>query len=525
MDGHKHCCRILGAMVVRSSTKRIARNTIWLYLRMLLCMGISFFTTRIILNALGVIDYGLVNAIGGVVGMFSFVSMPLSTASSRYFSYDLGRGDIAGLSKTFSQVLILYAIGVVLIAVLLETVGLWYMANKLVVPDARFHDALLFFHMTVLTVAVNLLSVPYVSMIISYENMGLYSVLSIFDAVIKLILSWAVAIIAPENGLVIYGVLLLLATVLHTFLNFSMAVRLYPACKFKWYFDRSSFKSLCAFNWWQLFGSFAWTSSEVFVNLLLNSFFGPVVNAARGISAQVMSGVFGFTHNFLTASRPQIVKLWAAGDKDAFYKLFKRTSKVGFGLLLLMAVPISLELDYVFKLWLKTVPEYSVAFTKIIIVTSLVNTFSHPIVYAAQAVGKIALFEGIGSGVKIIIWPLSWVALRFGFSPVIVFYIGLAVTVLCVAIRYAILVRISGIPGMDYVVNVFLRMFVTAALAFGISYVVFASLHPGFIRFIIVGAASVLSVCVSFAAVGFEAGERRIVVELFRRGITGMGKA
>lgn len=499
-------------MQISANNKKIAVNTVLLYGRMLFCMVLSFYTTRIVLQALGVVDYGLVNAIGGVVGMFSFISIPLSTSCSRFFSYDLGKNDFVQLGRTFSQMLILYLFGALLIVGLVETIGLWYMKNKLVLPENRFAPAMIYFQLTVATLVANWFSVPYSSLIISYENMAAYAGLSIFDAVIRLSAAGCVLLVRSMDGLVFYGVLLLVAVSLHTLANYYFARHKYPACKFKWHFDRAKFKYLCSFNGWQLFGALAWTSSEVFVNLLLNAFFGPVVNAARGIAAQVMSGVFGFTSNFLTAARPQIVKLWAAGDKIGFYNLLKRTSKIGYFLVLFMSMPLLFELDSVLAVWLKEVPEHAVAFTKIIIVTSLVNTFSHPIVYAAQAVGRIALFEGLGSGIRVLVWPLSWVALNWGCGPETVFYIALGGTAFCVLLRFLILVRLTGVSLVDFLFDVFVRMAIVSLIVYLIVVCPYASMPAGIFRFVVVGMVSSLSVIVVFGLFGFNRQERGVVL-------------
>ena len=491
-------------MGVGCNNLRIAKNTILLYGRMLFCMLVSFCTTRVILQALGVVDYGLMNAIGGIVGMFVFVTIPLTSACSRFFSFDLGRNDLKRLEKTFSTMLILYVFIAIVIIGLLELVGLWYLNNKLVLPADRIGAAKIFFQLTVATLILNLFSVPYSSLIISYENMVLFSWLSIFDYLMKLMIAIMVLCAKSIDGLVFYGFLWMIAVGVHTFLNYYFATRKYPVCRFRWCYDGTVLKKIFTFNCWQMVGTFAWTSSEIFVDLLLNSYFGPVVNAARGISVQIMNGVFGFTQNFLTAARPQIVNL------------FRRTSKIGYFLVLFMAMPLMFEIDTVLTFWLHTVPEYAIVFAKLVMITALINTFSHPIVYAAQAVGRIAVFEVIGSGVRILVWPISWLVLTLGYGPASAFYVGLVIAVASLVLRLAIFIRLTGFSTCQYISDVWGRM---AVVTIGSAMVVIIP-HCFFVssgvRFFVVGFVSALTVTGLFLMAGLTKVERRVVFSLIR---------
>lgn len=503
-------------MGISNNNKRIAVNTLFLYGRMLFCMFVSFFTTRIVLQALGVVDYGLVNAIGGIVGMFVFVSIPLTSACSRFFSYDLGRNDLDGLKKTFSTMLILYVLMAFFILGVLELVGLWYLEHKLVLPIERIGAARIFFQLTVATLILNFFSIPYSSMIVSFENMALYSWLSIFDYVMKLAVASMVLFVKELDGLILYGALWMVAVGVHTFLNYYFATRNYPVCKFRWYYDKTMLEKIFAFNCWQMVGSFAWTSSEMFVGLLLNSFFGPVVNAARGVSAQVMNGVFGFTQSFLTAVRPQIVKLWAAHDIDGFFNLIRRASKIGYFLVLFVALPLLFELDLVLDFWLRNVPEYAGVFAKLVLITALINTFAHPIVYAAQAVGKIALFESLGSGVRILVWPTSWLVLTFGYGPASAFYVGLFITAISLLLRLSILIRLTGISACRYISDVFGRMILVTVVSAAIVFVPHYLIEEHAIRFLAVGFTSAFTVSTVFAFIGLTKVERISAVNLIK---------
>lgn len=500
---------------------RIAKNTLLLYGRMLFCMLVSFFTTRVVLQALGVIDYGIVCAIGGVVLMFVFVSIPLSSACSRFFSFDLGRNDLKGLKNTFSTILLLYVAMALVVCGLLETIGLWYMKNRLVLPPERAGAAGIFFQLSVATLILHWFSIPYSSLIVSFEDMALYSWLSISEYLMKLAVAGMVCFVESVDGLILYGALWLTAEGMYTFLNYHHATRKYPVCKFRWHYDRTMLKRVFAFNCWQMIGSFAWSSSETFVDLLLNSFFGPVVNASRGVSSQVMSGVFGFTQNFLTAVRPQIVKLWAAGRREEFFTLLKRTSKFGYFLVLFMAMPLLYEVDSVLVFWLHDVPQYATVFTKLVMIMALINSFAYPIVYGAQAVGRIAMFEMVGSGVRVLVWPITWIILLMGYGPESAFYVGIGIAFVSLMFRFLILVRLTRMPVWNYVTEIFGRMALVTIFSAIVVSIPHRMINIDWLRFLVVGLTSIFVVTGVFAVIGLNKNERILVRDFVKnRGMT-----
>lgn len=461
-------CKKRCKVIALSDNKRLAINTIVLYLRMVVVMCVSFYTTRVVLRALGVVDFGLVNAIGGVVSMFSFVSATLSTACSRYFSFELGRRNYARLNQLFSLILSLFVCLTVFLVLSTESIGLWYLRNKLVLPPERVRAAFWFFQFTVLTVVVGWLSVPYSSMVVSCENMALFSWLSVFEAVIKLAVASIIDRVACWDSLVFYGGLLFSGALVSTGMYIIIVRAMYSACRFRWYFNKADFKEICVFGGWNFFGVFIWMTSDAFVSLLLNSFFGPIVNAARGVAMQVNHGVSVFTTNFLTAARPQMVKLWASNNVLEAWRLYKSVSKGGYFLVFVFALPLCLELPFVLSVWLGDVPEYTLVFTRIVVATTVLNTFSHPAAYLMQAVGRMGLFEGVGSGVRIFIFPVSYILLRRGASPDSVFYVSLIFSVFCVGIRLGVLFRVARLPSNDFITDVVVRLLIASCLCIGL---------------------------------------------------------
>ena len=372
-----------------SKKQRLIKNTLMLYLRMVLVMGLAFLTTRVVLKALGVVDYGVVNAVSGVVSMFSFVTSTLSSGCSRFFSVDIGKRAEAQLTKTFSLVLLLYVVVAILLVVASETLGLWYVCKKLVYPADRAGAVLCFYHATVFMMAMNVVSIPYSAIAISYEDMSLFSLISVADAVGKFFIGCIIQYGGFGDSLVVYGILMGVLSLAQTG-GYIVFVRLkYQACRFVYYWDSKLCKELFSFNGWNFFGALAWMSSEVLVNLLLNSFFGPVVNAAKSVATQVFSGVNSLTCNFQVAARPQIVKEWTLNNNGEFYALIKMMSKASFMLLLLPSLPLVVLTDGILAFWLTDVPEFAVIFTQLTIAMGIINSFSFVFCTAAQAVGRL----------------------------------------------------------------------------------------------------------------------------------------
>lgn len=497
---------------MKADNKRILINTIVLYCRMMLVMFVSFFTTRIVLKVLGVEDYGLVNVIGGVVGMFGFISIALSTACSRYFSYELGCGDDMRLNQMFSMMLLLYGLTAIIILVLFESAGLWYVRNKLVCSVSRLNAANLFFQITVVTVMVNWFTVPYSALIIAHEEFSLYAFLSMVDVGLKLVSALGVLFVHSYDHLVTYGLFVLGAALVHATLYVSISYNKYPQSHFRYYFDKKRFGEICRFNGWRMFGVLSWTTSDTLVNLLLNSFFGPVVNAARAIAVQLNGCVRMFTSNFLTATNPQLIKIWASGNKQEFYSLLARVSKLAYFLVFFFALPLYVELPIVLEWWLGGIPEYVIPFTRLVLISALPNIFVLPLETAAQAVGKIGLTEGLGNGTLLLMWPLSWVALAAGCSPEKVFVIAIIIAVLRTFIYFMVVLKLVGYSRRIFLREVFLRLAVASVLSFTVVRAVSMCFDSGVMRFLVVGTTSVAVTIICFMFAALNKQERLLIV-------------
>lgn len=410
-----------------SNTKRIARNTLLLYFRQILIMAVSLYTVRVVLNVLGAEDYGIYNVVAGVVTMFGFLSGAMATASQRYFSFDLGKGDTENLKKTFSVTLTIYALLALLIVILAETVGLWFVYNKLVIPLERLTAAKWIYQAAVASFLFTLITTPYMSAIIAHENMDVYAYVSIVEVVLKLGIVFLLQVL-PFDKLIVYGFLLLAVAVINTSLYRLYCVKKYTECRFRFLWDKKLFIEIFSYTGWNTFGAAVGVFKFQLVNILLNQYFSPVLIAARGIASQVNSAVSSFAINFSNAVRPQIIKLYAAEQKKEMLTFMFTSARYTFFLMFLLAVPLCFEMNSVLGLWLKNVPENTVIFTQLLLIDVMIDSISYNLGIGIQATGRIKWYQIIIGGLLMLNLPVSWILLALGFVPTSVFIVGIVIT-------------------------------------------------------------------------------------------------
>ena len=405
-----------------SNNKRIAKNTIYLYIRMLLVMGITLYTSRVILQVLGVTDFGIYNVVGGMATSFAFFSSSLSNSTQRFLNVELGKNDIAGVNKIFNLSLLLYMVIIILVIIVAESVGIWLIYNKLVIPAERMLAAQWVFHTTIIGLAITLISSVFDSVLIARENMKIYAYISIIEVLLKLFIVYFLALVNFDK-LQLYAVLFLFSHMLVKSISVIYCIRNYPECKFRLMWDTSLFGRMFRFIGWNGVGTAVYTINDQGINVLLNMFFGPVVNAARGVSAQVGSAVNNFSMNFYTAFRPQIVKSYSGKDYDYFIKLINISARYSFFLMWLLCLPIMLRSEGVLQLWLKEVPDYAPKFVQWILLYQCVNVLTNPFWSGVQAIGNLKGYIMIGSSVFLLAFPISYIFLKFGWDPLIVFQV------------------------------------------------------------------------------------------------------
>ncbi|MGN0860332.1 MAG: lipopolysaccharide biosynthesis protein [Candidatus Spyradosoma sp.] len=505
-------------MNVSENNRRIAKNTLVLYARMAFTMCLGVFTTRVLLGALGVTDYGLVNVLAGVVSMFGFLSGTMSTACSRFFNFELGRKDFVRLKQTFNLTQLIYVGLVVVLLLLSETVGLWFFENKVVVPPERADAAFWFFQFSVFTFLLSTLSIPYSSLIVSHENMKAFAWITIFEASARLGIIYLLSL-SSFDRLAFYGALMMLVGVVHFSLNWLVCRRSYAESRTGFFWEKKRFVELVAFGGWNLWGAMSGLFTNVFINVLLNNYFGSAVNAARAVAQQVSGAVTSFTQNFLTATNPQIVKYYAAGEISQSHLLTMRASRMGFFLLFFIALPAWLLMPFVLELWLDPVPAHALWFTRLILIQVLIDAFSYPLMTQAQASGKVALYQSVVGGVLWLTLPIAWVALRFfAAPPESVACVSIGISCVCLWLRLILIRRCAKLSVRAFVK----KTLVPAGLAACAAAVVPAALArfvvpaPGWTQFFVVGFACVFCTVPAIAFLGFTRDERDSIFRLVR---------
>lgn len=445
---------------IQSNNKRIAKNTIILYIRMFILMVTSLYTSRIVLASLGVSDFGIYNVVGGIVAILGFLNGTLSTASSRYITVSLGRDDLPYQKKVFSSVLLINILLCILIVLLCETVGLWFLCNKMVIPDNRLYAAHVVYQLSILTIILNIISVPYNACIIAHEKMKVFAYISLFDAIAKLAIAFLISLDIGTDKLILYAILLFVIQLIDRIIYGQYCARKFAETSFKIQYDRKLLKEMGNFISWSAYGSLVSVGFTQGLNVLLNIFFGPSINAARGIAVQVQNAVHSFIVNFQTAINPQLTKSVAKLDLEKSVSLFCVSSKFSFFLICLIAVPIIGNIDYILTIWLKQVPDNAGIFVQLMLCISLFQTIANPMRIVNQAEGNIKKFQICECSLLAMILPLSYIALKIGYSAESVFIVQLVIEIIAQFVRAKIVLPKIQMSFRDYFVRVYARIII-----------------------------------------------------------------
>lgn len=456
------------------NNSRIAKNTLLLYFRMLLLMAVSLYTSRVVLSTLGVNDYGIYNVVGGFVGMFAFLNGAMSGCTQRFITIALGKGDEQNLRKVFSTCVITHGVIALLIFIVAETIGLWFVIEKLVIPADRMIAAMVVYQCSIVTTMIMIMSFPYNADIIAHERMSAFAYISIYEAFANLGIVYLLRICSIDR-LVLYAILMLLIKASVIIIYRIYCKRQFKETVFHWIFDKSLLKEIVSFTGWNLWGGMAGTLMGQGINVLLNLFFGPAVNAARGLAVQVQSAVQLFATNFQTALNPQMMKTYAAGDLESMHMLLFRSAKFTFMLLLCLMLPLILEIDTVLRLWLKEVPEYTNTFVCLMLCIAMVDAVSNPFMTASAATGKVKIYQSVVGGILLSIVPIAYVALKLGAEPYVVFAVHLFVAVFAFVARLTIVKNLISLSVHMYIITVILPcLFVvtpSVIFALGVKYI------------------------------------------------------
>lgn len=441
-------------MIGQDNGSRIAKNTAILYFRLLLTMCISLYTSRVILQSLGVSDFGIYNVVGGVVAMFSFFTSSISSSFQRFFCIELGTKNILKLKQLVGTSILILALFSVVVLLIAETVGLWFVKNQLVIPSEKIFQAVVVFQFSILSFIVCLFQSMYNAIIISYEKMNVFAYISIFDVISKLLIALSVNLFT-DNRLIYYSGFIFISSVLSLIIYYSYCRYSYEVSKGVFDFKIKLFIDVFRFSGWTLFGTFANVLKSNGLNILLNLFFGPIVNAARGISYQVYTAATSFTRSFQVAFTPQITKSYADGNYVYVQKLMLSSSKMSFYLMLFLSIPIFVDTNFILYCWLgDNVPEHTVSFTRIVILTGLVESLSAPVVNIIYANGRIMKFQIVISLVILLIIPLAYLLLTFGYSPDSTLLVSLFFTIIAHFIRLIFLKKQFSFSLLNYLKEV-----------------------------------------------------------------------
>lgn len=488
-------------------SKRLAKNTLTLTIRMLFLMAVNLYTSRILLEALGIEDYGIYNVVGGVVTMFSIVSSSVTAAISRFITFELGTNNKERLSKVFSSAVIIQSILAFIIFVLVETAGLWFLRSEMNIPDNRMVAANWVFQFSVLTFVINLISIPYNAAIIAHEKMNAFAYISIYEGIGKLVIAYAI-LVSPIDTLIFYGLSICLLSVSVRFIYTIYCKRKFAECTLHWIWERSLLKEMFGFAGWNFIGAASGILRDQGGNIIINIFCGPTVNAARGIASQVSNAVHNFISGFTTAMNPQITKSYASEDKTYMMSLLYKGSKFSYYILFILSLPLLFNTSYVVQLWLGQIPEHSISFIRLILILSMSESISNPLITAMLATGNIKKYQIIVGGINLLNLPISYILLRLGFLPESVFVTAIILSQLCLWARLVLLKPMIKFDARRFILEVYLRILLVSTVSFIIPYIMYTFLSNDVTRFIIVSMVSLICSILTIWMIGLSKTER-----------------
>lgn len=503
----------------KTNNKTIAKNTIFLYFKMMFTMAVSLYTSRVILDVLGIDDYGIYQAVGGVVAMLCFVNGALAVGSSRFLTFELGTGNEDKLRRTFSSLLTVHILLALIVIIAAETVGLWFLHNKLVIPPERMDAALVAYHFSIITAAINIISVPYNSSIIAHERMSVYAYMCIIEALLKLGICYVITV-GGIDRLSLYAIMLCVVQIIVTLLYRQYAVSRFEETHYKPMWDKTILKDVLGYSGWNLFANTALALITYGSTILLNMFFTSAVVTAMAVSNQVNGAAQQFVNSFRTAANPQIVKKYAVGDLDGSKRLLLNSTKYSFYLMLLLALPIFLVADELLHLWLKEVPPYTTIFVQITIVTCLFQVFDTSFYTALYAKGRIKENAMFSPTVLFLLFPIVYLLFNNGGSPLCLSW-GLlaAYAILGLIVKPLLIIKIAGYT-WEEIIQVFIECLKVIVIAVAIPIVVYNysdELFPSMIlKFLAIVTISVISVVTTVWTIGLTS-EMRAKIRSFTK--------
>ncbi len=502
------------------NNQRVVRNTTFLYFRMLFSMCVSLYTSRVILHVLGVEDFGIYNVVGGVVAMFTFLNNAMLTTTQRFLNFYIGKEEpIEKLGTVFSTSVSIHILLAITILVFAETIGLWFVETKLIIPSERMVAARWVYHSSVMSTILLVATSPYCALVIARERMGVYAIISILDVLLRLLIVLGLPLFFMDK-LVAYAVFLLFAQVFISMLYICYDKRRFKELDCKNYRDCSLFKPMVSFVGWCSLGSAAYISFTQGVNILLNIFFGPTVNAARGIATQVQNAILGLVSNFQMALNPQITKSYSAGDLGRMHNLIFTGCKISFFLLYIISLPVFFECQNIMKFWLVDVPDHTTLFVQLLLITILVEAISNPLSISAQATGQIRKFQIVLSSIQLSILPLSYIALQIVSMPEVVYIVHCGVMTVSQIVRVIFMKKMIKLDALLFLKTVYKPVLFVFPITIPFAYCVSLINYGEDIFFIALRCLLIVSFCaLTIFFIGLSANERLYVINVIRKRI------
>ena len=493
--------------------RTIAKNTLMLYVRMIFLLLVGFYASRVVLDSLGEDDYGIYGVVGGVVAMFSIISGALSSAVSRFITFEMGKGGKADLNKVYSTSVLIQILLSFLIVAFCEPVGIWFIRNEMTISPDRIPAALWVLQFSILSFVVNLMSVPQMASITAHEKMSAYAYIGILDGILRLGVALLI-VHSPTDRLVWYSALMACSVVVVR-MAYGVYCRMhFPECRFRLIFEKGLVKEMFSFAGWNFIGVTSGVLRDQGGNILVNIFFTTAMNAARGVAVQLNGAVQGFVTNFMTAVNPQITKSYASGDRDYMLSLVKKSSRMAFFLLFILALPMLFNTEYLLELWLKEVPEHSVVFVRLFLIFALSESLSTPLITAQLATGNIRNYQIIVGGLQLLNLPVSYLFLKYGAPAQSTVAVSIVISQICLIARLMLLRKMVGLSPKEFLGQVYARVMAVSAVSVVFPLLLAGMIQEGFAGFCLSVLLCVACAGVSILYIGCTKNERKEVISM-----------
>lgn len=511
---------------VHTKTRRIAKNTVLLYLRSLISLFISLWTSRLVLKGLGVDDYGIYGVVGSFVSMFSIVTGSLNGAISRFLNFAMGKGDKEELSNTFSLSLNIMLILALIVVLLTETFGLWFLYNKMNIPPGRETAAFWCFQFSVLASVSGFLVVSFTASIIAHEKMGVFAYIDVGEVVLKFFIALLMTFsLGNADKLILYAVLLLAVTLIKQMISRIYAMKHFEECRIRWYWDKKKFIEMFTYAGWSFLGKTSGTFSGSGVNMVVNVVYGTAVNAARQLSGTVNHAVSIFVNNFTMALNPQITQSYASGDYGYMKQLLFRGTKFTYFIMWMIVLPLILETEFIVGLWLGDYPEHTINFIRLTLILNTVNVFHVVLAMGIRATGTIMWYQLLFSGLEFLLFGVVYVLLHRGFPPEWTYSCAIFIACAKVIVMWFLSRWQLGTSTKEFILSIMLRSFLVSLVSSILPIVVYFNMPMGWIRFLVVGFICVFSSTISILFIGCSSSEREMLISMFRNRINTITKS